>query len=129
MAIVSDVKITDNSKAVLDAAKEQINAWLQAIGEDAAGTAADKAPHDTGRLGNSINWAIKDDYGTGDDAPKANPEEGAVYIGTNVEYAPYVELGHHTVCGSYVAPKAFLRPAVENHKEEYRRIVEMELGR
>ena len=92
MAMVCDFKITDNKKEILEACKDQINAWLQAIGEDASSVASDKAPADTGRLRNSINWAIKDKHGDGD-APKENPEENAVYIGTNVEYAMYHEFG------------------------------------
>ena len=46
-----------------------------------------------------------------------------VYIGTNVEYAPYVELG---ALGR--DPKPYLKPAVENHIGEYQKIIEGELG-
>ena len=80
MAMVSDVKFTDNSQAVLDACKEQIFAWLEAIGEDASSVASKQAPADTGRLRNSITSAVVE-------------EEQAVYIGTNVEYAIYHEFG------------------------------------
>ena len=59
-------------------------AWLQAIGEDAAETAAQKAPVDTGRLKNSISWATPALYGGGDSIPQATPEKNSVYIGTNV---------------------------------------------
>lgn len=93
MAIVADVKIEDNKQAILDAFNEQVNGWLQAIGEDAASTAANKAPVDTGRLKNSINWAIKGDYGSSGDVPLSNPEDKSVYIGTNVEYAMWHEFG------------------------------------
>lgn len=60
-------------------------------------------------------------------------------VGTDVEYAPYVELGHQQQPGRYVpaikkrlkaswvAPKPYLRPAVENHKEEYKKIIANEL--
>ena len=40
MAKVVDVKLVDNSEEVLEALGEQVSAWLEAIGEDAAGTAA-----------------------------------------------------------------------------------------
>ena len=62
-------------------------------------------------------------------------------IGTDVEYAPYVELGHHQTPGRYVPaikkrlkaswvnPKPFLRPAIENHRNEYKRILEVELNK
>lgn len=62
-----------------------------------------------GRLKNSITHAQRD--------------ENTEAIGTNVEYAPYVELGHHTVSGSYVAGRPFLRKSVENHANEYKQII------
>lgn len=40
-----------------------------------------------------------------------------VYIGTNVEYGPYVELG--TV---KMKKRPYLRPAIENHMSEYKQI-------
>lgn len=40
-----------------------------------------------------------------------------VYIGTNVEYATYVELG--TV---KMKKKPYLKPAIENHMSEYKQI-------
>lgn len=43
-----------------------------------------------------------------------------VYIGTNVEYAPYVELG---VSNNKVGPRPYLKPAIENHKSEYKKII------
>jgi len=93
MAIVADVKFEDNKQMILEAFNEQVNGWLQAIGEDAASTAANKVPVNTGRLKNSINWAIKGDYGSGGDTPSAEPEDKSVYIGTNVNYAIYHEFG------------------------------------
>ena len=76
---------------------------------------------------------------------ESNPSKMAVYIGTNVEYAPYVELatGKHTsggrptkwiykddkgthMTGGHKA-KPFLKPAVADHKDQYRKIFEDEL--
>lgn len=72
-------------------------------------------------------------------------EENTLSIGSNVEYAPYVELGtgpHFTpppgwehfdvppskgIGHSYVRPRPFLRPAVENHLEEYKDVIKHEL--
>jgi phage gpG-like protein len=79
MAIV-EVKFTDNKDQVMAAAKEQINGWLKAIGEDAAETSAKFAPYDTGRLKGSISSVVDEN-------------EKCVYIGTNVEYAIYHEFG------------------------------------
>ena len=66
-------------------------------------------------------------------------------VGSNVEYAPYVELGtgpHFVpppewerfeaekgkgVGKAYVKPRPFIRPAIEEHRDEYQRIAEREL--
>lgn len=80
MAKVVEVSFTDNKDAVMAAMRDQVNAWLEAIGEDAASTAADFAPVDTGRLKSSISSAVDE-------------ENTCVYIGTNVEYAIYHEFG------------------------------------
>lgn len=105
-----EVEITDNSSEVKQACKEQIAAWLEAIGEDAAGTAADFAPVDTGRLKSSISSAVVE-------------EELAAYIGTNVEYAIYQEFG--TSRG--VVGKHFLQFGVVAHQPEYKSLLEQYL--
>lgn len=96
MGVVINVSFESNKKEIEKALKENIQAWLQAVGEDAASTAADVLTQtktiDTGRLKNSINWAITGKQGSGD-SPKGTPEENTVYIGTNVEYAIYHEFG------------------------------------
>ena len=48
--------------------------------------------------------------------------EPAAYIGTNVEYAPYVCLGT-----MHMKVQPFLKPAVNDHKDEYRKILENSL--
>ena len=78
---------------------------LEIIGGKAETYAKQLCPVDTGRLRNSITHAQVD--------------EKTEAVGTNVEYAPYVELGHHTSGGNLVAARPFLRPAAENHQEEY----------
>lgn len=50
---------------------------------------------------------------------KVDAGQGVVYIGTNVEYAPYVELG--TV---KMEKKPYLKPAVEDHVAEYKSIID-----
>lgn len=47
-----------------------------------------------------------------------NEGDKTVYIGTNVEYAQFVELGT-----SHQKPQPYLKPAAENHKSEYQRIL------
>jgi HK97 gp10 family phage protein len=63
---------------------------------------------DTGNLRNSITHTS---------------DGKAAYIGTNVEYGKYVELG--TV---KMAAQPYLRPAAADHGETYRNIVKDELS-
>ena len=54
-------------------------------------------------------------------------DEKAVYIGSDVEYAPYQELGYHLVNGVWHpatnSGKGYLRPAIEDHLERYDKII------
>lgn len=84
---------------------------LEIIGGKAEGYAKRLCPVDTGNLRNSITHEQYD--------------ESTEVIGTNVEYAPYVELGHMTSGGTHVAAQPFLRPAAENHTGEYKKIVDL----
>ena len=109
MAKIASCEITSHSAEVLQAMREQVALALEAIGQEAEGYAKDDCPVDTGRLRNSISHAVE-----GDD----------VYIGTNVEYAPYVEYGEykHTTGKNH-----FLRDAATNHSEHYKAIMEAAL--
>lgn len=51
-------------------------------------------------------------------------DERSATVGTNVEYAPYVEFG--TSRG--MKPRPYIRPCIENHFEEYENILSTELG-
>ena len=99
--------LIDNREEVLAACKEQVYAWLEAIGEDAAQTSANFAPVDTGRLKGSISSAVVE-------------SEQAVYIGTNVEYAPYQEFG--TSRG--IRGKHFIQFGCTAHTAEYKAMLE-----
>lgn len=104
---MSDVKITDNRPQVRKALETKEHFALDLIGERAEGYAKDDCPVDTGTLRNSISKKV-----VGND----------VYIGTNIEYAPYVEFGenkHHETGKAH-----FLRDAATTHGDEYRRIAE-----
>ena len=99
----------DNSKEVSDNIKAALLRGLETCGLVAEGYAKKLAPVDTGNLRNSITHEVDDG-------------EPAVYIGTNVEYAPYVCLG--TI---HMKAQPFLKPAVADHENEYRKIIENEL--
>ena len=101
-----DVKFTDNSAEILKAFEQATARGLEKIGLTAEGYAKAKAPVDTGRLRNSITHEVD-----GND----------VYIGSNVEYAPYVELGT-----SKQKAQPFLKPAATEHSRTYRAILEAE---
>ena len=138
------ITFKDHSKEVLEAIARAKQKGLEAIGLAAEGYAKkeltklvysrgsnDKKYRLTGRLRNSITFAIsgknanissyKDNYGNNysynGNAP--NDKEISVYIGSNVEYAPYVELGT-----SRQAEKPFLRPAATQHSDEYKRLMQ-----
>lgn len=104
----------NNAEQIASAIKTALAAALEEVGLAAEGFAKKKLTEnhsvDTGRLRNSVTHAID----TG---------EEAVYIGTNVEYAPYVELGT-----SRSKEKPYLRPAAQDHEADYRRIFEKHLG-
>lgn len=82
----------------VEALKRGIVAAMEVIGSKAAGYALLLAPHDTGRLRNSITWATEisedhaysyeDDNGKRyDDEVRTGVPKNGVAVGTNVEYA------------------------------------------
>lgn len=103
------VEIHDNSKEVSEDIKAALLRGMEKCGLTAERFAKKLAPYDTGNLRNSITHEVDDG-------------EPAVYIGTNVEYAPYVCLG--TI---HMDAQPFLKPAVNDHKDEYRKILENSL--
>lgn len=107
MSVEIDIKNYSHlTREVFDAA---VKRGLEACGMVAETYAKQGAPVDTGRLRNSIAHAVVE-------------SEKAAYIGTNVEYAPFVEFGHHSYAGAH-----FLRDAAANHSEEYKAIIEESL--
>jgi phage gpG-like protein len=95
----------DNTKEVLSALGKAKKRGLEAVGLAAEGHAKKyETAVDTGRLRNSISHATDNE---------------AAYIGTNVEYAPYIELGARGKDGLH-----FLQKAASNHTAEYKRLME-----
>lgn len=129
------IEITDNSKEVSAAIEAAILRGLEKCGLVAEGYAKKLCPVDTGNLRNSITHVV-------------DKEEPAVYIGTNSEYGPYVELGTgiyaeggggrptpwvyqdakgnwHYTRGNKAQP--YLKPALADHAQQYRDILVNEL--
>lgn len=126
-----NIQFTDNSKEVSEDIKAALLRGLEKIGLVAEGYAKKLCPVDTGNLRNSITHEVVED-------------ENAVYIGTNNEYAAYVELGtgiyaeggggrptpwvYQDANGNWhythgQKPQPFLKPAVTDHTDKYREII------
>ena len=106
--------VEDNTAAIKSKIARAIKDGLDRIGMKAEGYAKDLCPVGTpestgipgyigGTLRNSITHITIGD---------------SVMIGTNVEYAPYVEYGT-----SKQRAQPYLRPAAQNHGAEYREIL------
>ena len=135
------VTFIDNSLECLRGLDRARAKALEKIGLKAEGYAKELCPVGTeestgikgyrgGTLRNSITHRVSDE---------------AMELGSNVEYAPYVELGtgpHFVpppewerfeaekgkgVGRAYVKPRPYIRPAIEGHTDEYRNIMEREL--
>lgn len=106
---MAKVDIKDYSKEVMSAYSQARERSLEIIGLTAEKYAKEIVPKDTGRLQNSITHEV---------------EDKAVYIGTNVEYAPPVEYGT-------IKQKAqpYLRPSATEHPNTYRQIVTDEFAK
>lgn len=100
-----EVEFKSNLDELNDMVKLGIGIGLDAVGRDAASTAASKAPYKTGTLRNSISNAT-------------DRAELIEYIGTNVPYAKWQEFGTR-----YIRGKHFLRFGATAHAEEYAQII------
>ena len=98
------VDYKDNSQQILSAMEKGIKNGLEAIGLTAETYAKKATPVDTGRLRNSISHTVDGE---------------AAYIGSNVEYAPYVELGTSRAKAHHM-----LQKAATEHSAEYKRLAE-----
>ena len=128
-----NVTFTDHSAEVKAEFEAACLRALEKCGLVAEGYAKKDCPVDTGNLRNSITHEVKDD-------------EKAAYIGSNTEYAAYVELGTgqyypggrqdpwvyqdakgnwHLTHGQRARP--YLKPAVADHASQYKGIIESEL--
>ena len=102
----------DNTEQFLSDYERALAVGLESVGLTCERFAKDLCPVDTGRLRNSIthSLAVDDKY---------------VIVGTNVEYAKYVELNekaHHESGQAH-----FLHDAAANHGKTYHDILESAL--
>ena len=108
MKYSSNIKIEDNSGRVKSEANKKVKMILTAIGEKAKAIwiqiITQKGIVDTGRFRGSVANEVK---------------EKAVIIGSDVEYAPFLELGT-----SRMRARPSLKPAILNHKETYKKLAD-----
>ena len=124
----------DNTKEVLEALEKAKIRGLTAIGLEAEGFAKEdpNMPVDTGLARNSITFALageeantkeyKADKGDekGSYSGKADGKKGeAVYLGSNVEYFPFIENGSRTINARHI-----LRNAASGHADRYKELME-----
>lgn len=127
------IDLTDNSPQTLAAMQAAAVRALEKCGLAAEGYAKALCPFDTGNLRNNI-------------AHRVDSDGLNAYIGTNVEYAAYVELGtgkyypggrptpwvYQDAHGNWrmtsgQRAQPYLKPAVADHAQTYRNIIEDEL--
>lgn len=137
-----EVKIINNKELVKNALREQLLIALEAVGIAAEGDVKDEVEEmkarDTGLLKGSITH-------------KVVPDEKAVYVGTDVNYAVYVHegTGAENVAGGTPKkrwaykdpatgewrigtpqkPRRFIKKAVEKNAKDYGKIIEEYLSR
>ena len=123
------VKYTSNKSEVLAAVKAAKARALEICGGTAERYAKENLTRNRSVITDNLRGSIA----------HAQIDENTEQVGTNVYYAPYVELGHNQQPGRYVpaigkrlvashvAAKPYLRPAVEDHRDEYERIIKGEL--
>lgn len=134
----SYIQAIDNTGAFQEEAVDAIKEALYICGEKAVGYARKILTANgsvvTGLLRNSITYACSgeataiQDYSaqTGGKsgsyqgkAPEAGERVVKLYLGTNVEYAPHVELGT-----DHSRAKPYIAPAISNYGSEYKSTIE-----
>lgn len=114
---MAEVEFKSNAKQVLSAEEKAVKIALTKIGMIVERDTKAKTPVDTGNLRNSFTNDVRAD-------------EKSVYIGSNVEYAPYIEYGHRFgTSNHYYAGKHMLQDAINTNRGEIKDILEKSLGK
>jgi len=137
-------KIKDNSREVLERFNRNKEKTLQEIGlkwqEIATKEVTAMGVVDTGRFRASLSY-ITPEYESGVNimsgaVPESEPGDvlhgqapkDAVVVGSNVEYAPYLEYGYITTRGTNIGGRPTVTNAVMNYKGDYMEIIERNMG-
>jgi hypothetical protein len=138
MARIVNVRVDSNVNDVMAEVNKKILVALAQCGEVIEGHAKGDCPVDTGLLRNSLTYAVSGNPTNISGYRADNPKEGRassgsysgvvgsvddpiVYVGTNVEYAPWVEfksMAHE------IGKAHFLRDAGQNHVSELKEVTE-----
>lgn len=126
-----NIQIEDHSEEFLRELDDKIPVALEECGLVAEGYAKRLCAVDTGLLQNSITHAAgggptaissySDNSNTQHGSYSGNAPGGdtqSMYIGTNVEYAPYVEMGT-----TWTSAQPFIKPALADHIDQYKQII------
>ena len=111
MGVSMDLEITaDNTEEIKEIARQQLLTALEAVGLQAEGNVKREIRRlnaiDTGRLLNSITHGV-------------DASDNTAYVGTNVDYAPYVEYGT-----SKMEARPYLKNGVQKNTKQYKAIFE-----
>ena len=109
---------TDKINAAM---KKAVNNGLKKACIMVEGQAVNLCPRDTGRLVGSITWKTQKEHGDtanrevgGDIKLNTSVGKNEAIIGTNVEYAPYLEYG----VSFHKRKQPYLRPALDIRKND-----------
>lgn len=126
--------IKDNSKEIIDQINKGMIAGLEACGQFAESRAIENLER-AGRAGGALGQSIEHTVASNGDSYTA-------WIGSNTEYAPYVEFGTgayypsgrktpwvyqddagnwHTTIGMEASP--YLKPAITDHQDKYPKMI------
>lgn len=99
-----NLNIIDNSQAFLDALPDVMREALSEIGERAVSYAKDDVAVDTGATRDSIDYSV---------------DGNTLTLGANTPQALFVEIGTQRM-----PARPYLRPALEEHGDEYKDLTE-----
>jgi len=122
---VTNTMADNNYDKALDKAIERL---LVGAGIAIEGDAVVRTPVDTGRLRGSITYATKKERSrangsaTAKDTVSTPSQKWTLHVGSNVEYAPYIEYGT-----KYMQKRPFLRPAMMRHRGTVKRLMKKEI--
>ncbi len=127
--MVANIVFNDGTKAAIEQIKKTRDVALMESAIVMEGNIALRCPVDTGHLRQSIGRKVRLYDGVSgeeknDGLESYPPNEGEAYVGTNVEYAPYVEYGT-----KYQRAQSYMRTGAVASEKAIASIFQNRLGR